>query len=130
MTGIMLPRWGNSREALMDTAKLELDARETPQGIVAILTGDASVDHIDELEQHMRMLSQFPPGVLVLDLSGVTYISSIGLGVLIRYRNQIQEKGGKMKLAALSPTIVDAFRNAKLERVFEIHPSVDAALQK
>ena len=112
----------------MNSAQLELQARQTPQGVVASLTGDASVDHVDQLEQHMRMLAEFPPGLLVLDLSGVTYISSIGLGVLIRFRNIINEKGGKMKLAALGPKIVDAFRTARLDSVFEVHPTVESAL--
>ena len=69
----------------MDDGKLDVHVSQTPRGIVAKFSGDASIDHADELERHMGMLALFPPGLVVLDLADVTYISSIGLGILIRF---------------------------------------------
>src|SRR4051794_5498464 len=88
--------------------------------VVAEIVGDAGVDHVEELEQNLKKLMAQKPAVLVLDLSKLTYISSIGFGVLIRFRNHLIEQGGKLKLAALNAKIVEAFNTARLSQVFEI----------
>src|SRR5439155_6535182 len=100
----------------------------TPRGVIAKFIGEAGMDQAPELERQMRILAQLPPGLLVLDLSELSSISSVGLGVLIRFRNEIEGKGGKIKLAALRPQVMDTFKFAKLDRIFEIHPTTDAAL--
>ena len=108
--------------------ELQVQVRQEPNAVVAGFSGDASVDHIDELEDQLRLLLEFPPGTMVFELSGVTYISSIGISALIRFQNQLVANGSKLKLAALGPKVAEAFRSAKLDKVFEIHPSLADAL--
>jgi anti-sigma B factor antagonist len=46
---------------------------------------------------------------LVVDCAGLTYISSAGLGVFMSYLEEIREKGGDIKLAAITPKVFQIF---------------------
>ncbi|MGH7180153.1 MAG: STAS domain-containing protein [Tepidisphaeraceae bacterium] len=108
--------------------QLQMDVAKTPRGVVARFDGEAGLEQGQEMERHMSLLAQLPPGLLVIDLSNLIAISSVGFGLLIRYRNELETAGGRMKLASLRPQVMDAFRHAKLDKLFEIHPTVDAAV--
>jgi len=66
---------------------------------------------------------------LVLDLSGVPYVDSSGLGELIRCYTTLKKAGGTLKLANLTDKIVDLLTITKLVTVFEFYNSVDEAVK-
>ena len=65
------------------------------------------------------------PKLVVLDLAKLNFISSVGMGLLVRIQNQLKESGGRLVLAAPRPLIREALRRAALQRIFEIRDSVD-----
>ncbi len=65
---------------------------------------------------------------IVCDLSQVASLDSSGLAALVSARRVAREHGGFLKLVALSERAAGLFRRTMLDRVFEIHPSVEAAL--
>lgn len=65
---------------------------------------------------------------IVLDLTTVQFINSSGLGLLIGGVNAVRSGGGKLVLAGASEKILTLIKITKLERIFEHHPSVDAAV--
>lgn len=73
------------------------------------------------------MIEQKPPR-LVVDLSGVSYIDSSGLAVLIEGMQNVEAYGGKFVLAGLRDNVRPIFEIARLDQVFIIFPHVDAAL--
>jgi len=74
-----------------------------------------------------RMFEKKPPK-LVVDLSGVTYIDSSGLAVLIEAMQNVEQYGGQFALAGLQETIRVIFEIARLDQVFRIFPDAEAAL--
>ena len=70
------------------------------------------------------------PGVslVVLDLSGVTIMPSLALGRLMMMANACRERGQTIKLAGLQPQIRRVFAVTKLDTMFEIVDSVQAAI--
>jgi anti-sigma B factor antagonist len=68
------------------------------------------------------------PARLVVDLTGVTYIDSSGLAVLIEGMQNVEAYGGKFFLAGLQENVRPIFEIARLDQVFMIFPHVDAAL--
>jgi len=56
----------------------------------------------------------------VLDLSGVDYMGSSVLGLMINVRQHIKAGGGKLALAGLSPQLTQIFRTCCLEKLFMI----------
>ena len=56
----------------------------------------------------------------VLDLSGVDYMGSSVLGLMINVRQHIKSGGGKLALAGMSPQLMQIFRTCCLEKLFTI----------
>ncbi len=64
---------------------------------------------------------------LLLDFSGVDYISSIGLRVLLMAAKQVQRQHGHIAIADLTPIVAEVFKVSRFDLVFRIFPSVSAA---
>lgn len=66
-----------------------------------------------------------PP--IVIDLSGVPFVDSTCLGVLISMMRQAKQTRGGLSLAAAQPRVRRALEIAALDEVFPIFASVDEA---
>ena len=69
-----------------------------------------------------------PGAKLVLDLSGVEFIDSSGLGILLTLLRQLDENGGDLRIAAPSRVVAALFKMTRMNRVFEIFPDIAAAV--
>ena len=61
-------------------------------------------------------------GVVTLDCSGLDYISSAGLGVLLKTQKRLLASSGKLRLAGLKPHLHDVFTYSGFDQLFEIEP--------
>lgn len=57
---------------------------------------------------------------LVLDCSGLDYISSAGLGVLLKTQKRLMASGGRLRLMGVRPHIRDIFVFSGFDQLFEI----------
>ena len=62
---------------------------------------------------------------LLINLSGLEYISSAGLRVLLVVAKKMQQKGGKIVLAALTPNVKEVFEISGFSAIFKIFDSVE-----
>ncbi|MFJ8691720.1 STAS domain-containing protein [Streptomyces roseolilacinus] len=69
-----------------------------------------------------------PGGVLVLDLSGLTYCDSTGITVLITTYHRTEAAGCSLLLAGLGHDLVRVLQTVGLDRVFTFHPTAQEAL--
>ena len=60
---------------------------------------------------------------LVIDLSGVEVVDSVGLGVMIATHNTLSKSGGKLKVINASEDICRLFQTMRLDQHFEIQTS-------
>src|SRR5690606_26094245 len=65
---------------------------------------------------------------LVIDLTGLDYISSTGLSAFLTAAKKIRAAGGRMALAGLNNRIRLVFEMSGFLRLFPVFPSVDAAV--
>lgn len=65
---------------------------------------------------------------LVLDFSGVEYISSVGLRVLMLAARQTTAQGGRIAIAGLQPLVREVFEISRFNLVFKIFDDVAAAV--
>jgi anti-sigma B factor antagonist len=66
---------------------------------------------------------------LIIDLSGVTFLDSTGLGVLVRAARQLRERGARLALVVDQDRVVDLLRITALAQVFAVHRTVrDASI--
>src|SRR5262252_2916426 len=67
--------------------------------------------------------------ILLLDFGAVAFISSAGLRVLMVAAKQCRKQNGKIFLAALQPMVQEVFQISRFDSLFEVFPTVRAALQ-
>jgi len=66
---------------------------------------------------------------ILLNLEGVPYIDSAGLGEVVRTYTTVSRQGGKLKLLHLTKRIQDLLSITKLLTVFETYDSEPEALK-
>ena len=59
-------------------------------------------------------------GACVIDMGALEYISSAGLGVLLRTHKRVMAGGSGLKLVNVSPHIRDIFTYSGFDKLFEI----------
>jgi anti-anti-sigma regulatory factor len=68
-------------------------------------------------------------GALLLDLSKVTYISSVGLRVVMMAAKHLRARKARIAAAALQPIVREIFEIARFNHVVELFESMDDALR-
>ena len=62
-------------------------------------------------------------GTVTLDCSKLEYISSAGLGVLLKTQKRLIASAGKLRLAGVSSHLRDIFVYSGFDQIFEIEPA-------
>jgi anti-sigma B factor antagonist len=60
------------------------------------------------------------PDPHVVDLGGLDYISSAGLGVLLKTQKRVMQAGRGLRIINVNRHISDIFRYAGFDRIFEV----------
>ena len=59
-------------------------------------------------------------GIVKVDCSGLEYISSAGLGVLLKTQKRLMASGGKLRLAGVNRHLRDILQYSGFDQIFEI----------
>jgi anti-sigma B factor antagonist len=62
-------------------------------------------------------------GQVTLDCRALEYISSAGLGVLLKTQKRLMASAGKLRLSGVSQHLRDILRYSGFDRIFEVDPS-------
>jgi len=108
---------------------LTLTTRSTADGIATVdLVGRVVFgEESSYLRESIKKLLQSHTNI-VLNLAGVSYIDSGGLGTLVSLYTSARHAGGSMKLANLTPRVDDVLQITKLVTVFEVYDSEEKAI--
>lgn len=106
-----------------------MQVTETTEGEVVVLAVQGRLDSntSKQLDEVLAAQVQSKPAV-VLDFSGLEYISSAGLRVLLKAAKQGRAGGGKLALCALSPHVREVFDISGFSSIFAIHGDRAAAV--
>lgn len=66
---------------------------------------------------------------IIIDLKDVHWMGSVGIGILICCLTAVKNAGGDMKLSGLNGKIYELLRITKLEKIFDIYPDVEKAVE-
>ncbi len=64
---------------------------------------------------------------IIVDCSKLDYISSYGLGVMVRLHKRMKTHGGDVKFASVKSVLVDVLRITRLNKLFAIYSTVPRA---
>jgi anti-sigma B factor antagonist len=66
---------------------------------------------------------------VVVDMSGITFIDSAGLGILVNAYKVARAQGGGIKFAAAVPEVRRLFQITRTDKYLEFYDGLDAARQ-
>jgi anti-sigma B factor antagonist len=92
------------------------------------LEGEIDLHVSPRVESSLASIIAERPEHIVVDLSGVTFIDSSGLAVLINAMQDVKQYGGKLTLAGINSNIRSIFELARLDQFFLIDPRDDELL--
>ena len=81
------------------------------------------------LHRSIRSLILEKKLLILLDLAGVDFIDSCGLGELVASQVSVEKKEGQLKLVGLNDTLRELFRVTRLSTVFDIFQTEAEAIQ-
>jgi len=93
-----------------------------PKGKITIGEGDLILR--DEITKNLSEEKK----KLVLDLGGVSYMDSAGVGELVSVYTSVKNRGGELKLANLTKKIKDLLTITQLMTIFDTYDSVGDAV--
>lgn len=100
---------------------LELSQHSREGWTVVTLDGEVDLDSVGRLRQ-------IRGEQLIIDLSGVRFIDTTGLGFFVRLLERVRRREGSLVLVALTGQPLRAFSRTNLMRLFPVHDSVVEAL--
>ena len=97
---------------------------------VVVVTGDITLNTGSDqlLKEKVRSLLQQGRRKLVLDLAGVPYVDSAGLGQLVQAHSTASNHDGVLKLANVARRLHDLLVVTRLVQVIDAHDSEAAAV--
>jgi anti-anti-sigma factor len=110
---------------------MKLDSQTYADTVVLAPKGRLDHDHCEAFRAGLMPYVEQAAGHgrgIVLDLSGVEYVSSAGLRCFMLAAKQAGVHGGKIVLAALRPVVAEIFQISRFDMLFQTFPSVREAL--
>ena len=107
---------------------LSVMTRQEGSYTVLSVTGEIDVYTAPTLRERLNELVAGGHYELVVDMAGVDFLDSTGLGVLVGGLKRARAHDGTLRLVCAQEKILKVFRITGLTKVFPIHPTLDAAL--
>jgi anti-sigma B factor antagonist len=100
-----------------------------PAGYLVKASGRAGGPESEHFEEQLAGIVARKPALIVLDLSGLEYLSSMGISALIRLQRAMKEIGGKVRLAGVPAPIMTLFQAAKIDTLIPVFHTAEDALK-
>jgi anti-sigma B factor antagonist len=108
---------------------MSFTVRKDPKGVVVIgVDGQLIVGNRHELKQKVVDAIEVGERKVLIDFTSTGYIDSSGLGALVSLSKKLRDAGGELRLAGLNEDLRTLFELTKLDTLFTIADSADAAL--
>jgi anti-sigma B factor antagonist len=106
---------------------LKINKDERPDGFVICRpVGELDAFTVSQFRQALADLAASKR--LVIDMSGIPFVDSAGLGALIGGIRRTRELGGDVAVACDRPTLVRLLRTTGFDRIVSVTETVDEAM--
>jgi len=107
---------------------VQYELREEESGITVVaLSGQLNLgSRLTDLERNIKLRIESGARKMVLDLGGLTYIDSAGIGMVASCAKAMAKAGGRLTVAAVGK-IHHMFEVTRLNRVIGVFPDLPSA---
>jgi anti-sigma B factor antagonist len=89
--------------------------------------GDLDMATAPQLRDGLQRLVDAGDRQVVMDLAGVGFMDSSGLGTLVVMFQVLRAVGGRLRLAAVQPAVYGVLRITSVDRAIDVYDTVQAA---
>ena len=107
---------------------LSVSTREQDGRMIVEVGGEIDVYSAPTLRDQLNGLVAAGHHHLIVDMQGVEFLDSTGLGVLVGGLKKVRAHDGSLELVCNADRLLKIFKITGLAKVFVIHDSADAAL--
>ena len=109
--------------------RLVVESRPVEDGVAVVkLQGEADLHTAPILRDALNEAIESKPETLIVDLTGVTFIDSMMLGVLLSATRRARPNGTELRIVVDDPHVRRIFELTLLDHVMKLYPSVEVAL--
>ena len=108
-----------------DPLAIERRSGKSPDVLIYQLTGPVTLRNLFGLQDQLR--SGETPRAAILDLSGVPYMDSAGMGAIVNYYVFCQNRGVKLVVAGVSSRVMELFKMTRVDSVLTFAPTTETA---
>ena len=95
--------------------------------LVLSADGGLNADTAGQFVQQLESLVDAGVKKIIVDCTRLDYISSYGIGILVRLHQKLSKHGGDVKVAAVQSKVLGVLTMMRMGEVFSIYPDVDRA---
>lgn len=109
---------------LLAVVQAVIESRRPPWTVLAV-GGDLDVAAAPALRQAVMAAVSAGGTRLILDLTGVGFIDSFGIGAVVGSLKRVRQRGGELALVCPEPRVRRVFELCDLDRVLTLHRDID-----
>lgn len=106
---------------------LQIEIDHEPDFVVCRPSGELDAFTVSKFRQALAEIAEEPR--VLIDLSGVPFVDSAGLGALIGGIRRAREKGGDVAVACNRPTLTRLLHTTGFDRIVTVAPTIEEAAQ-
>lgn len=107
---------------------MKLESSSLPNGVKdVVLTGRLDIQGANAIENKFAYAVSTEAAPVVVDMSQVEFVASIGIRLLLMNAKALTRRGGKMVLYNPQPLVKDALVTAGIDLLIPIYDDLDAA---
>ena len=108
--------------------RLLVDSCPVEDGVAVVrLKGEADLHTAPILREALNEAIEAVPATLIVDMTGVTFIDSMMLGVLLSATRRARPNGTELRIVVDDPHVRRIFELTLLDHVMQLYPTVEVA---
>lgn len=100
--------------------ELAIQTVPSPECYVVAVTGEIDISNADKLRGAINLVLEQPTERVQLDFSGVSYIDSTGIGVLVGAAHHAKERGRGLFITGAQPNVLRVVQLLGVDKEIDI----------
>jgi anti-anti-sigma factor len=112
--------------AIDDPLSFEFLEGKAPGTRIVRLTGPLTLRNLFDIQARLRSADP-QPALTIIDLAGVPYMDSAGMGAVINHYVHCQNRGSRLVIAGVSPRVHELFKMTRVDTIIPQAANVSEA---
>ena len=112
---------------MLTDGPLTIDRKKgnSPTTRIFSLSGPLTLRNLFEFQTELRSMQ--PTGLTVIDVSGVPYMDSAGMGLVMNHYVHCQTRGAKLVVCGANSRVMDLFKVTKVDTILPLTATLEEA---